>query len=145
MASAWYLCTGVLTRVAAVEMQRLGLQTTHNRQLLIGLAFTRLQNNINFLSPRPAHPRDLFYLDLAAMKAAEMVVYIFEHGLISAAVVVGLYAALLGLLRTPAFQYHAVYLHAIQMTWFKDLDVPESIGLLINQVTPFSIRTHEGE
>ncbi|MCJ1281310.1 hypothetical protein MMC26_000629 [Xylographa opegraphella] len=31
------------------------------------------------------------------------------------------------------------------MTWFKDLDVPESFGFLRNQVTPFSIKMSNGE
>lgn len=64
---------------------------------------------------------------------------------ISAAVAIGFYAAFLGLLTTTTFQSHAVYLHKIQMTWFKDLDVPEIFGFLHNQVTPFSIRTSDGE
>ena len=50
-----------------------------------------------------------------------------------------LYVGFLGLLTTTWFQTHAVYLHALQMTWFKDLDVPESFGFLRNQVTPFNI------
>lgn len=63
---------------------------------------------------------------------------------VSAAVVVGLYAGLLGLLTTSFFQAHAVYLHKIQMTWFKDLEVPESFGFLRNQATPFSIKCPTG-
>ena len=31
------------------------------------------------------------------------------------------------------------------MTWFKDLNVPETFGFLRNQVTPFSIKTSDGE
>ena len=31
------------------------------------------------------------------------------------------------------------------MTWFKDLDVPESFGFLRNQVTPFSLKSSDGE
>ncbi|KAL1894172.1 hypothetical protein Sste5346_005958 [Sporothrix stenoceras] len=69
----------------------------------------------------------------------------FKYASVSVAAVVGLYAALLGLLTTSIFQSHAVYLHAIQMTWFKDLNVPESFGFLRNQVTPFSIKTPDGE
>lgn len=64
---------------------------------------------------------------------------------IPVAVAVGLYAILLGLLTTSTFQSHVVYLHAIQMTWFKDLNVPETFGFLRNQVTPFSINTTDGE
>ncbi|KAI4225439.1 MAG: hypothetical protein L6R36_003923 [Xanthoria steineri] len=62
----------------------------------------------------------------------------------SAAVAVGLYAVLLGLLTRPSFQAHVVYLHKIQMTWFRDLNAPESFGFLRGQVTPFSIRSSDG-
>lgn len=69
---------------------------------------------------------------------------LFKYTSISAALLVGLYATLLGLLTTSSFQAHVVYLHQIQMTWFKDLDVPETFGFLRNQVTPFSIKTSTG-
>ena len=55
------------------------------------------------------------------------------------------YMTLLGLLTTTWFQAHVVYLHAIQMTWFKDLDVPEMFGFLHNQVTPFNIKSGGSE
>ncbi|KAH7336609.1 Alpha/Beta hydrolase protein [Rhexocercosporidium sp. MPI-PUGE-AT-0058] len=64
---------------------------------------------------------------------------------ISAAVFVGLYATLLGLLSTSFCQAHVVYLHGIQMTWFKDLNVPELFGFLHNQVSPFGITSWDGE
>ncbi|MCJ1431027.1 hypothetical protein MMC27_000377 [Xylographa pallens] len=70
---------------------------------------------------------------------------LFKYALISTAIFVPLYAGLLGLLTTSSFQAHVVYLHKIQMTWFKDLDVPESFGFLRNQVTPFSIKIPNGE
>ena len=74
-----------------------------------------------------------------------MVVYLlFKYAALSAAVSVGLYASLLGLLTTHSFQAHIVYLHKIQMTWFKDLDIPESFGFLRNQATPFSIKSPSG-
>ena len=60
------------------------------------------------------------------------------------AIFLALYATLLGLLTTPFFQGHVVYLHKIQMTWFKDLNVPESFGFLRNQVTPFRINSSLG-
>ncbi|MCJ1402935.1 hypothetical protein MMC11_006156 [Xylographa trunciseda] len=74
-----------------------------------------------------------------------MVNFLLKYASISAAVLIPLYASLLGLLTTSAFQAHVVYLHKIQMTWFKDLDVPESFGFLRNQVTPFFIKTADGE
>lgn len=69
---------------------------------------------------------------------------LFNYAWISAASLVGLYAGLLGLLTTSFFQAHVVYLHKIQMTWFKDLDVPETFGFLRNQVTPFPIKSPSG-
>ena len=79
------------------------------------------------------------------MAASGLIVPFFKYASISVAVAVGLYATLLGLLATSTFQSHGVYLHAVQMTWFKDLNVPEIFGFLKNQVTPFSIKTSDGE
>ncbi|KAI4147376.1 MAG: hypothetical protein LQ340_005590 [Diploschistes diacapsis] len=79
------------------------------------------------------------------MSTSGIVASFFKYASIPVAVVVVLYAALLGLLTTSNVQSHVVYLHAIQMTWFKDLNVPETFGFLRNQVTPFSIRTSDGE
>ena len=73
-----------------------------------------------------------------------MVYLLLKYASLSTAVLVALYAGLLGLL-TSSFQAHVVYLHRIQMTWFKDLDVPEFFGFLHNQVTPFSINSPAGE
>jgi abhydrolase domain-containing protein 12 len=70
---------------------------------------------------------------------------LFKYTSISIAVAIWLYATVLGLLTTSTFQSHAVYLHAIRLTWFKDLNVPETFGFLRNQVTPFSINTSDGE
>jgi abhydrolase domain-containing protein 12 len=64
-----------------------------------------------------------------------------KYGSIAAGSIAALYIGLLGLLTNSWFQSHVVYLHAIQMTWFKDLDTPELFGFLHNQVTPFIIRS----
>ena len=79
------------------------------------------------------------------MTACEIARYFFTYALIPCLVVVGVYTILLGLLTTSTFQSHVVYLHAIQMTWFKDLNVPETFGFLRNQVTPFSVTNPDGE
>ncbi|PYI03203.1 abhydrolase domain-containing protein [Aspergillus sclerotiicarbonarius CBS 121057] len=79
------------------------------------------------------------------MAASDLIPSLLKYASLSAAIAVGLYATLLGLLTTEAVQSHVVYLHAIQMTWFKDLNVPESFGFLRNQVTPFTIQTPDGE
>ncbi|KAL8753701.1 MAG: hypothetical protein Q9199_004869 [Rusavskia elegans] len=73
-----------------------------------------------------------------------MIHCLLQYSALSAAVAVGLYTILLGLLTTSSFQVHVVYLHKIQMTWFQDLNVPESFGFLRNQVAPFSIRPSDG-
>ena len=70
---------------------------------------------------------------------------LLKYASISATVLVGLYAGLLGLLTTSFFQAHVVYLHKFPMTWFKDLNVPESFGFLRSQVTPFLIKSSTGE
>ncbi|KAL9038757.1 MAG: hypothetical protein Q9180_002939, partial [Flavoplaca navasiana] len=69
---------------------------------------------------------------------------LLKFGMVSVAVAIGLYATFLGLLTIPSFQANVVYLHKFQMTWFKDLNVPESFGFLRNQVTPFTIRSSDG-
>ncbi|THW07771.1 alpha/beta-hydrolase [Aureobasidium pullulans] len=75
----------------------------------------------------------------------EMILCILRYALITAGILSALYCTLLGLLTTSRFQAHVVYLHAIQMTWGKDLDVPEVFGFLHNQVTPFEIESASGK
>lgn len=94
-------------------------------------------------------PSSVLYLNAAVVAhiaiTGTMAYLLFKYASISVAVLVGLYAGLLGLLTTASFQAHVVYLHKIQMTWFKDLDVPEAFGFLRSQVTPFSIGSSTGE
>ncbi|KAL8667374.1 MAG: hypothetical protein Q9202_000590, partial [Teloschistes flavicans] len=61
-----------------------------------------------------------------------------------AAILAAPYALFLALFTTISLQAHIVYLHKISMTWFKDVDVPESFGFLKNQVTSFFIHTSDG-
>lgn len=79
------------------------------------------------------------------MTASQIAASFFEYACIAVASLLGVYAVLLALLTTSTFQSHVVYLHAIQMTWFKDLDVPETFGFRKNQVTPFTIKTPDNE
>ena len=74
-----------------------------------------------------------------------MLFLMLKYGSIAIAAVALPYMTLLGLLTTTWFQAHVVYLHAFQMTWFKDLDVPEMFGFLHNQVTPFNIKSGGSE
>lgn len=56
------------------------------------------------------------------------------------------YLGLLGaMIVAPSFQAHAVYLHKVTLTWFKDLNVPEQFGFAHHQATPFYIPTSDGE
>lgn len=73
-----------------------------------------------------------------------MAITVLKYVSISIPVAVALYAVLIGLLTTTFFQSHVVYLHKVQMTWFKDLNVPETFGFLHNQVTPFHIKSSDG-
>ena len=67
-----------------------------------------------------------------------------KYAFTTGAVLAALYAGLLGLLTTPSFQAQVIYLHNVELTWSKTLDVPEQFGFLRNQVTPFSIGTPTG-
>ena len=73
-----------------------------------------------------------------------MIQSLLKYVLTSVAVLFGIYAGFLGLLTASFFQANAVYLHKIQMTWFKDLNVPESFGFLRGQTTAFSIKSPDG-
>ena len=65
---------------------------------------------------------------------------------LSLGVPVAVYLGLLGaMIVAPSFQAHAIYLHKIMLTWFKDLNVPEQFGLAHRQATPFYIPTSDGE
>lgn len=58
----------------------------------------------------------------------------------------GLYAILLGALLTPSLQRFALYAHKINTLWLgDDLNAPESFGFAKHQVTPFNLRTPDGE
>ncbi|POR32398.1 Abhydrolase domain-containing protein 12B [Tolypocladium paradoxum] len=55
------------------------------------------------------------------------------------------YTVFLGLLVTPFFQRHALYAHKINTLLWSDVNRPESWGFAINQVTPFTLDTPDGE
>ncbi|KAF2093986.1 alpha/beta-hydrolase [Rhizodiscina lignyota] len=78
------------------------------------------------------------------MSVGSAVALLIKHASLSTAVLVGLYASFIGLLTLDSFQTHVIYLHKIQMTWFKDLNTPEIFGFLHNQVTPFGIPSPSG-
>jgi abhydrolase domain-containing protein 12 len=55
------------------------------------------------------------------------------------------YLTILGaMIVVPSLQAHAIYLHRIELTWFKDLNVPEQFGFQHNQAIPFRIATGDG-
>lgn len=45
----------------------------------------------------------------------------------------------------PALQTHVFYLHRVSLIWSKDLNIPEQFGFLKGQVTPFFIKSSDGE
>ncbi|KAI1269960.1 alpha/beta-hydrolase [Xylariaceae sp. FL1019] len=57
---------------------------------------------------------------------------------------VSLYSAFLALLTLPLLQNQVIYLNAVTLTWFQDVNVPEQWGFLRNQVTPFTLKTADG-
>lgn len=59
--------------------------------------------------------------------------------------VVGIYVAFISLLTIPTLQDHVIYLHRITLTWFQDVNIPEQWGFLRNQVSPFHLKTADGE
>ena len=82
---------------------------------------------------------------VAASLSGNAMFPLFRFARFAAVAITVLYLGLLGLLTTTTFQSHAIYLNAIEMTWGKDLDVPEIFGFLRNQVTPFRISSNESE
>jgi len=79
------------------------------------------------------------------MTAGSVPAFVVKYAFLSTAIAIGLYAGFIGLLTTDSLQTHVVYLHKIQMTWFKDLNTPEVFGFMHNQVTPFGIRSSFGD
>lgn len=57
-----------------------------------------------------------------------------------------IYFGILGLdVAVTGLQTHVLYMHRVRLTWFNDLNIPETLGFLHNQVTPFSIESADGE
>ncbi|KAF2428101.1 alpha/beta-hydrolase [Tothia fuscella] len=79
------------------------------------------------------------------MTAGSLAALVVKYASLSTAVAVGLYAGFIGLLTMQSLQTHVVYLHKVQMTWFKDLNTPEFFGFMHNQVTAFGVRSLSGE
>jgi abhydrolase domain-containing protein 12 len=59
--------------------------------------------------------------------------------------IVGVYLAFVLLLTIPTLQDHVIFLHRVTRTWGQDINVPEQWGFLRNQVTPFHLKTPDGE
>lgn len=79
-------------------------------------------------------------------KLAQLVHPLLKFAFVSLTIPTAACFSILGLLIAfPSLQSHAFYLHRVTLTWFKDLNVPETFGFLHNQVTPFSIETADGE
>jgi len=61
------------------------------------------------------------------------------------AVIVGSFAVFICLLTIPTLQDHVIFLHKAKLTWVQDVNTPEQWGFLRNQITPFRLRTSDGE
>ncbi|KAF2023339.1 alpha/beta-hydrolase [Setomelanomma holmii] len=59
--------------------------------------------------------------------------------------IVATYAGFVCLLTVRKFQDHVIFLHRVRLTWNQDVNVPEQWGFLRNQVTPFNLKTPDGE
>jgi abhydrolase domain-containing protein 12 len=71
---------------------------------------------------------------------------LLRYALLALAIPTTIYFGILGLvMAVPGLETHALYLHRVRLTWFKDHNIPETFGFLHNQVTPFSIETADGE
>ncbi|KAI0473543.1 alpha/beta-hydrolase [Xylariaceae sp. FL0804] len=64
---------------------------------------------------------------------------------VSLGVPVGLYLTFILLGSTPFFQRHFVYAHRFNTLFWHDVDKPEYWGFARNQVTPFSLKSADGE
>ena len=69
---------------------------------------------------------------------------LLQTSLIAAAASVVGYAAFVAILAIPTVQNQAVYLNRVSMTWFQDVNAPETWGFLHNQVTAFMLNTPDG-
>ncbi|KAL6401467.1 putative abhydrolase domain-containing protein 12 protein [Ilyonectria robusta] len=58
---------------------------------------------------------------------------------------ISLYLGFISLLTVPFFQNQVIYLNSVTLTWFQDVTIPEQWGFLHNQVTPFTLKTRDGE
>ncbi|KAK5135115.1 hypothetical protein LTR08_005640 [Meristemomyces frigidus] len=64
----------------------------------------------------------------------------------ASAIAVGIYGLLLGALMTPSIQRFALYAHKINTLFAgDDLNKPEAFGFAKHQVTPFNLKTPDGE
>ncbi|RPA92572.1 alpha/beta-hydrolase [Choiromyces venosus 120613-1] len=55
------------------------------------------------------------------------------------------YFVILGLLMVPWIQNNAIYMHRMKVLWRQNLTKPEEFGFAKNQVTPFFLKTPDGE
>lgn len=58
---------------------------------------------------------------------------------------IGIYLGFVSLLTIPTLQDHVIFLHRVIRTWGQDINIPEQWGFLRNQVTPFHLKTPDGE
>ncbi|EWG39954.1 hypothetical protein FVEG_02566 [Fusarium verticillioides 7600] len=100
---------------------------------------TLLDPNASILTYEPSHPYPITMVSFSILRPT-MLALGLTFGLPAM-----LYFSMLGaLVVAPSLQAHAIYLHKVTLTWFKDLNTPEQFGFAHHQVTPFYISTPDG-
>ena len=75
------------------------------------------------------------------MAASALQLVMLVLGLMLGVPVALYFGLLMVFVAVPLLQAHAIYVHKVTLTWFKDLNVPEQFGFAHRQVTPFHITT----
>ena len=70
---------------------------------------------------------------------------VLQFALRAMAIATATYFIFLATLTIPSFQNQVIYLNRVVLTWFEDVNIPETWGFLHNQVTPFNLHTPDGE
>ena len=70
---------------------------------------------------------------------------VLQFALRAIAIVTATYFSFLAILTLSLLQNRVIYLNRVVLTWFQDVNIPETWGFLHNQVTPFNLHTPDGE
>ena len=79
------------------------------------------------------------------MKLAMELATLLPFALWAIAITIATYFGFLAILTIPAVQRQVIYLNRVTLTWFQDVNYPETWGFLHNQVAPFNLHTKDGQ